>query len=112
MAAVLGAGVAVTAVSFELLSRWNVGVFLNPTRSLGKSSPSSPLKMGFSAKENRVFDWKLFVGASLFGVGWGLSGVCPGPAVVNIGLLNPIVVTFAPSMFIGMIAQELIAPYI
>ncbi|TEB26652.1 DUF395-domain-containing protein [Coprinellus micaceus] len=30
-------------------------------------------------------DWKLVTGAALFGVGWGLAGVCPGPGLVNIG---------------------------
>lgn len=30
-------------------------------------------------------DWKLLLGAALFGVGWGLGGVCPGPAIVSLG---------------------------
>ena len=30
-------------------------------------------------------DWRLIGGATMFGVGWGLAGVCPGPAIVGVG---------------------------
>ncbi len=30
-------------------------------------------------------DWRLLLGAAIFGIGWGLSGVCPGPAIVSFG---------------------------
>ena len=33
-------------------------------------------------------NWRTLVGAALFGVGWGLSGVCPGPAVAGLGVGN------------------------
>lgn len=35
----------------------------------------------------RDIDWKLIVGATAFGAGWGLGGVCPGPAIVTLGQL-------------------------
>jgi len=34
---------------------------------------------------NRVIDFKLVFGSLLFGIGWGIQGICPGPAVVNFG---------------------------
>jgi hypothetical protein len=40
--------------------------------------------------ERRDIDWKLITGSVLFGLGWGLAGVCPGPALVGLshGVLN------------------------
>lgn len=32
-------------------------------------------------------DWKLVLGSVIFGIGWGLAGVCPGPAIVGVGRL-------------------------
>lgn len=34
---------------------------------------------------SRTIDWKLICGAAVFGIGWGLSGICPGPAIVSLG---------------------------
>ena len=34
-------------------------------------------------------DWRLIAGSAIFGVGWGLAGICPGPAVVGLGSLVP-----------------------
>lgn len=35
-----------------------------------------------------VFDWRLILGALIFGVGWGLAGICPGPAIGLAGSLQ------------------------
>ncbi|GAC13823.1 DUF6691 family protein [Aliiglaciecola lipolytica] len=47
-------------------------------------------------------DAKLVVGASLFGIGWGLSGICPGPAITNISGGVPGILLFVLAMLIGM----------
>jgi uncharacterized membrane protein YedE/YeeE len=47
-------------------------------------------------------DKPLLVGASIFGIGWGLSGVCPGPAVANFSSLNPAMLAFIFFMIIGL----------
>jgi uncharacterized membrane protein YedE/YeeE len=39
----------------------------------------------WSIPTRKDIDWRLIVGAAIFGVGWGLAGVCPGPAVVGLG---------------------------
>ena len=46
---------------------------------------------------------RLFVGAGLFGIGWGLVGFCPGPAVVAVGAGMSEAVLFVPSMIAGMV---------
>ena len=46
-------------------------------------------------------DKKLLTGAALFGIGWGISGFCPGPAIASIAYLNPDIGIFLASMFAG-----------
>ncbi len=53
-------------------------------------------------------DARLLVGAGLFGVGWGLGGFCPGPAIVALTSGNPAVFAFVASMLVGMILFELV----
>lgn len=50
---------------------------------------------------NKSVDKKLIVGASLFGIGWGLSGICPGPALTNISAMEPGVIVFIVTMYLG-----------
>jgi uncharacterized membrane protein YedE/YeeE len=47
-------------------------------------------------------DKPLLAGASLFGIGWGISGVCPGPAVANFSSLNPSMLVFILFMIVGL----------
>jgi uncharacterized membrane protein YedE/YeeE len=43
----------------------------------------------------------LLAGAALFGIGWGISGYCPGPAIASLGFGNPEAWWFVPAMFLG-----------
>jgi uncharacterized membrane protein YedE/YeeE len=52
-------------------------------------------------------DPSLILGALLFGSGWGLVGLCPGPAIVNLATLSVPVVLFVIAMGIGMLAHDL-----
>jgi uncharacterized membrane protein YedE/YeeE len=45
------------------------------------------------------------VGAAIFGVGWGISGVCPGPAIAGLGAGNWPLVAAVASMFAGALVQ-------
>ncbi len=44
---------------------------------------------------------RLIIGSALFGAGWGLGGLCPGPAISSIALLNINSIIFVFAMFIG-----------
>ncbi|MTD94221.1 YeeE/YedE family protein [Hyphomicrobium sp. xq] len=48
-------------------------------------------------------DVRLLLGAGLFGIGWGLSGFCPGPAIVSLPLLATGTLVFVPAMLTGML---------
>ncbi|BBM66747.1 hypothetical protein VA249_33930 [Vibrio alfacsensis] len=50
---------------------------------------------------SKVIDKRLVGGAALFGIGWGLLGVCPGPAVASILTGNAQVLLFIAAMLVG-----------
>jgi uncharacterized protein len=58
---------------------------------------------GFSLPTKTAIDAPLVAGAALFGVGWGLSGFCPGPAIVSLPLLATGTLVFVPAMLVGMV---------
>lgn len=51
-------------------------------------------------------DPKLISGAILFGIGWGLFGYCPGPALTALIYMEPQTLVFVASMLIGMLAHD------
>lgn len=64
--------------------------------------PAPRLGGVFSLSSQAVIDAPLLVGAALFGMGWGLSGYCPGPAVVSLVTLSPGVLLFVSAMLVGL----------
>jgi len=55
----------------------------------------------------KEIDSSLLAGALLFGVGWGLVGLCPGPAIVNLSTLSLSGFVFVIAMAAGMLAHDL-----
>jgi uncharacterized membrane protein YedE/YeeE len=103
LASVLGGGVVVTFLTFHYFKRSNTPIALDAK----KSSIGAGLSMG-TAPSNMVIDWKLLLGSALFGVGWGLTGMCPGPAIVVAGGGGAAAWKFVPSMLAGMVAKEIL----
>ena len=56
----------------------------------------------FALPTNTLLDKKLVLGAMLFGLGWGLTGICPGPAMANISGGNAKIYGFIVMMLVGM----------
>lgn len=61
----------------------------------------------FEVPTNRRIDTRLLAGAALFGIGWGLAGFCPGPALAGLSLGLPQVALFVAAMLCGMLLQHL-----
>lgn len=57
--------------------------------------------LSFSLPKKIHIDRPLVIGSALFGVGWGLSGLCPGPAIAVLGLAPGEVALFAAAMLLG-----------
>ena len=51
-------------------------------------------------------DRRLVIGAAIFGIGWGLGGFCPGPALANLGAPRVEALIFVPAMAIGMVIAQ------
>lgn len=90
LAFVLGGAVAVTLLTFRFILR-------QPRPILGRQ---------FYIPTRQDIDWSLVIGAALFGIGWGLGGYCPGPAIAALGLgsLNPVV--FIVAMVVGSLTYR------
>ena len=91
LAFVMAGAVAVAGAGFALTRR--------------RSAPLFALSFAWPSRSD--IDSPLLIGSALFGAGWGLSGICPGPALVNLeGLTTPILV-FVATMVLGMFGFEL-----
>ncbi len=87
---VLGGAVGVTVVTFRFILRRNTPLLADKF---------------FMTDEFRI-DRPLILGASLFGIGWGISGYCPGPAIALIAAPNWELWAFLPAMIVGAYAQK------
>ncbi|HEV7304887.1 YeeE/YedE family protein [Ensifer sp.] len=95
LAFVLGGAVAVSALGVFVTRRFERPLF--DTR--------------FHLPENRAMDRRLVAGSAIFGVGWGLVGLCPGPALASLSLGLPATILFVAAMLGGMLVHDrLIAP--
>lgn len=64
----------------------------------------------FHEPEFKRIDAPLVVGAALFGVGWGMSGICPGPAISLIAFWPNDLLVFLLALFVGSYAGALVIP--
>jgi len=62
-----------------------------------------------SLPTNFNVDKKLLIGTALFGVGWGMAGFCPGPAISGLFRLEPSIFIVVGSMLAGMFTFKLIS---
>jgi uncharacterized protein len=86
LAFVMGGALAVGLVAFTVARRRALSLLGEPMRL-----PAA-----------QRIDRRLLAGAALFGVGWGIAGFCPGPAVVALGIGGPKALVFAAAMLVGM----------
>jgi len=90
LALVMGGALAVTATLFPLI--------------IGRGKPL--FDAGLDLPTRRDIDAPLVVGSALFGVGWGIAGYCPGPALASLGGPVADAALFVVTMIAGMLAKR------
>lgn len=91
LAVVMAAALAVSVPGFMLAK--------------GRSRPLLAARNFWPARDD--IDRPLVVGSALFGIGWGLVGLCPGPALESLATLSPEVFVFVAAMAAGMVLRDL-----
>lgn len=87
LAFVMGGAILVTATGYAFVRR--------------RKAPL--LEPSFQIPSSQTLDWRLVVGSALFGIGWGLGGFCPGPALTSLLQAAQGTHIFVPSMLIGVV---------
>ena len=90
LAFVMGGALLVTIPAFRLILK----------------RPRPVLADGFALPKGSALDARLLGGAALFGVGWGLAGFCPGPAVAALSTGLTPVLAFVTAMIAGMVTYK------
>ncbi len=87
---VMGAGLAVTLLGYQIIFKRTTPLFAT----------------SFRLPTSQDIDAKLLGGAALFGLGWGLTGFCPGPAIASVVFGKTESITFVIAMAAGMIVTR------
>ncbi|WP_413519219.1 DUF6691 family protein [Psychrobacter glacincola] len=77
---------------------------------LAKRQQSSWIGILIELPSKTSVNKKLLIGAMLFGVGWGLVGICPGPGIVLLGTGQWQAYVFIPAMIVGMLVYQWFEP--
>jgi len=96
-------------VSLAFVMVGAIGVYALAWRRVGRW-PRPLLAPRFSYPTPTHVDARLIAGAALFGVGWGVTGFCPGPAVVALGAATRAAAWFVPAMLAGMWLHDRVWP--
>ena len=121
--AIFGFGLTVSSMTnpakvlgfLNLFGQWDPSLIFVMIGAIIVSSPfffllkdkEKPLfAQSFLIPEIKKIDTKLIIGSSLFGIGWGSVGLCPGPAISSLALLNNYSLAFIVSMFLGFLLAK------
>ncbi len=87
---VMGGAIALGALAFALARRRK------------KSWSGAPMEIPV----DQTIDKRLVIGGALFGIGWGIAGFCPGPALVALGSGSASAAVFVVAMIVGMVVHD------
>src|SRR6266567_621905 len=119
--ALFGAGLAVSGMTdpgrvigfLDVFDAWDPALLFVMAGAVGvyglgmlimRRFPSRNLDLPSAASS--PIDRRLVIGSAIFGLGWGLGGFCPGPALANLGALRVEGLLFVPAMAIGMLLAQ------
>jgi uncharacterized membrane protein YedE/YeeE len=81
-------------------------IIVSPLFYLFKNKEKPIFSKNFSMPNKKEIDTKLIGGSILFGAGWGLVGLCPGPAITSMAFFNVNSIIFVITMFIGFYLSD------
>lgn len=93
LAFVMVGAIAVSFIGAKLVLGWKKPIFDH----------------AFHLPRKNELDAHLISGAAIFGIGWGLAGLCPGPALTSLGFGSAAIWLFVPAMLAGMVIARIIA---
>jgi uncharacterized protein len=76
--------------------------------AIAKKRTRSLLGLSMQLPSSRVIDTRLVLGSLAFGIGWGIAGICPGPALVLVGTGSSKAIIFTAFMLLGMAIYEML----
>ena len=95
------------SLAFVMLGAISVSFF---AFRIAKSKSKTVFGQPILISSNKEIDTRLVIGSICFGVGWGLAGYCPGPAIASIVTgIKPII--FVASMLLGMAVYQVLQKY-
>jgi len=77
-----------------------------PGFQLARLMDKPVLAINFNLPTRKDIDRKLVFGAVIFGVGWGIAGICPGPSLVALNSLESNIVVFIVAMLAGILVHD------
>ena len=92
LAFVMSGAVVVMAIAWRIRDRMSQPLFANK----------------FSLPDRSDLDGRLITGSVLFGIGWGVAGLCPGPAFAALALAPNSALPFVAAMIFGMLAEKVV----
>ena len=87
---VMAGAVAVTLIGFRVVLKWKKPVLAD----------------SFDLPKKSDIDTPLVAGAAIFGIGWGIAGYCPGPALTALATLSTESIVFVAAMIVGGLLQR------
>ncbi|MBK8978579.1 MAG: YeeE/YedE family protein [Planctomycetes bacterium] len=122
--AVFGAGLAVAGMTdparivgfLDIAGTWDptlalvmggaLAAFAATHRALAGGGGGAPVGPVWASAALALRDRRLLIGMVMFGAGWGLGGMCPGPAIANLIEGHGAVLAFVPAMLVGMLIAQ------
>ena len=122
---IFGLGLAISSMTnpakvigfLDITGNWDPSLMFVMIGAIVVSAPifyllrnkTKPLfELNFEIPTVKNLDKQLILGSSLFGIGWGIVGFCPGPAISSLFLLNPLSILFVISMIVGFYSSRII----
>lgn len=99
---VMASAIAINSLVYALVEYKKQKNFSPKPRKVFTKLKKPILTDKFMIPSNTVIDKNLIIGAALYGIGWGLSGYCPGPAIISVFDIGMTAGVFILFLIVGM----------